>query len=354
MRPNLMLITGLVGLQLLILTPPGIADTLLVANKSDDTVDLIDLNSGRSVATLDTGHAPHEIAVSPDGTLAVVSNYGDREAPGSSLTVIDVESSAVWRKIDLGAHTRPHGVAFVGSRRVIVTTEGTGHLVVVDLDEGQVGAAVSTGQDVSHMVAASADGRLAFVANIGSGSVTVIDLVDGIKLKDIVTGGGAEGITTTPDGSEIWVTNREADTLSVIDPETLAVKENLPCQGFPIRIAITPDGQHALVSAARSGEVVVFDARQRLELKRTKLDLSNAPDASRRLFGDRFGKSPVPVGLVVDPSGSRAWVAATQADAVVLIEPGDLRVTDLIRAGHEPDGMAYTPVDAGSGPGSSD
>lgn len=347
MRRNLKTIAGIVGMQLMILALPGSADTLLVANKSDDTVDLIDLTRGRSVATLGTGHAPHEIAVSPDGTLAVVSNYGGRDAPGSSLTVIDVQAAATSGEIDLGAHTRPHGLAFVGHRRIVVTAEGSGHLVVVDLDGGHIRAAVPTGQRVSHMVATSSDGRLAFVANIGSGSVTVIDLVESKKLKDIATGEGTEGITTTADGREIWVTNRGADTLSVIDPDTLTILETLPCPGFPIRVAMTPDGSRAFVSAARSGEVVVFDTHKRLELTRTKLDLSNAPDASRRLFGDRFGESPVPVGLVIDPSGEQIWVAATQADAVVVIEPGDLVVRDLLRAGHEPDGMAYTSVKAG-------
>ena len=350
MRPSLMTGVSLLVLQTLSPALPASADTLLVANKSDDTVDLIDLSSHRSVVTLETGHAPHEIAVSPDGAFAVVTNYGDRDAPGSSLTVIEVESAVIRGEIDLGSHTRPHGVAFVDHRRVVVTTEGSGHLVVIDLDEGEIRTAIATGQDVSHMVVPTLDGKLAFVANIGSGSVTVIDLVDGKKLKDISTGEGAEGITATPDGKEIWVTNRGADTLSVIDPHTLTVLETIPCPGFPIRVAITPDGSRALVSAARSGEVVVFDTRQRLELTRTQLDLGNAPDASRRLFGDRFGESPVPVGLVIDPSGDQAWVAATQADAVVVIGPRDLVVRDLLRAGHEPDGMAFTPVQAKPSP----
>ena len=63
------------------------AATLLVANKSDDTVDLFDLASGKSTATLPTGEAPHEVSVSPDGKLAVVSNYGGRDRAGSTLTV---------------------------------------------------------------------------------------------------------------------------------------------------------------------------------------------------------------------------------------------------------------------------
>lgn len=322
------------------------AGTLLVANKSDDTLDFLDPGSGESLATVDTGHAPHEVAVSENGVLAVVSNYGDRDEPGSTLTVLDVPSAAAVRTISLAPHTRPHGVAFVDEHRVVVTTEGSAHLLIVDIIRGQIEAAVSTDQEISHMVATDIEGRFAFVANIGSGSVTVVDLQARKKIKDIVTGEGAEGITSAPAGNAIWVTNRAADTLSVIDTRSLEVVATLPCPGFPIRIAMTPDGTRALISAARSGEVVVFDVERRRELTRTQLDLSNAPDAGSRLFGDRFGESPVPVGLVVDPQGSRAWVAATQADAVVAVEPETLGVRALLRAGHEPDGMAFSPLTA--------
>lgn len=319
----------------------GHADTLLVANKSDDTLDVIDLVSGKSRARLETGHAPHEIAVSPDGRTAVVTNYGDRATPGSSLTVVDLRASKVVRTIDLGEHRRPHGVAWLDANRIAVTAEGSGRLLVVDVRAGTVAAAFETGAEISHMVAVA--GSRAFVANIGSGSVTAIDL-DGKKARvAIATGAGAEGIAVRPRSNEVWVTNREADTLSVIDAKTLEVKATVEAKGFPIRIAFTPDGRRAIVSAARSGEVVLVDAEERREIRRAALDLRNAPDAAQRLFGDRFGASPVPVGIVMAADGKTAFVAATQSDAVVVIDTSTLEVRDLLKAGREPDGMALAP-----------
>jgi YVTN family beta-propeller protein len=329
-------------LAMLAVTPLS-ADTLLVANKSDDTIDLVDVDTGESTATLPTGHAPHEAAVSADGKTAVISNYGDREAPGSSLTVIDLERREVARTIDLGTHTRPHGLAWLPGGDLAVTTEGSAHLLVVDPASGAIEHEIETGQEVSHMVAVTPDGARAFVANIGSGTVTVVDLESGAKLTDLETGEGAEGVAVSPDGREVWVGNRGADTLSVIDSASLEHKARVPCPGFPIRVAFTPDGERVLVSAARSGEVVVFDAAERRELVRRSLDLSTVPTAAQRLFGDRFGDSPVPVGLVVSPDGTRAWVAATQADVVVTVRTDDLTVLDLTRTGQEPDGMALVP-----------
>lgn len=321
------------------------ADRLLVANKSDHTLDVIDLDRGESIATLPTGTGPHEVAVSPDGTVAVVSDYGSREAPGASLTVIDLDRTTVVATIDLGQHRRPHGLAWLDGDRLAVTTEGSAHLLVVEPRSGTIVRAVETGQEVSHMVAVTPDGERAFVANIGSGTVTAIDLVAGRKLADVDTGAGAEGIAVTPDGTEVWVTNRAADTISIVDPTTLEVVATLDCPGFPIRIAFTPDGSRALVSAARSGEVVALDVAARRETARATLDLSALPESTTRLFGDRFGDSPVPVGLVIAPHGGTAWVAATQADLVVVIDPGDLTVTGLLEAGREPDGMAYAASD---------
>src|SRR6185295_15169127 len=54
----------------------GFAATLVVANKDDATVSLLDLASGRIAATVPTGDGPHEVAISPDGRQAVVSNTG--------------------------------------------------------------------------------------------------------------------------------------------------------------------------------------------------------------------------------------------------------------------------------------
>jgi YVTN family beta-propeller protein len=318
---------------------PSVAATLVVANKSDDTVDLIDLKTKSSRATIPTGHAPHEVAVSSDGRWAAVTNYGDRQQPGSSITLIDLKSRKVARTIDLGRHTRPHGVAWLDGTRVAVTTEGSGHLLVVDTKSKRIVSSPATGAEISHMVALAGRSR-AFIANIGSGSVTVIDLEAGKKIDDIRTGDGAEGIGVTPDGKKVWVTNREADTLSVIDVASLRVERSIACPGFPIRIAFTPDGKHALVSSARSGELVRFDAASGREVGRRKLDVSRASDAARRLFGDSFGTSPVPIGLVISGDGKRAYVAATQSDVVVVADTRTLEVIDILKAGREPDGMA--------------
>jgi len=314
--------------------------TLVVVNKSDSTVSLVRLSDGAVAATVQTGASPHEVAVSPDGATALVTNYGTGPSPGSTLTVIDVRGRRAARTIAVGAGARPHGVAFLDARRALVTAEGKKALLVVDVANGALEDSIETGQEVSHMVATTPDGKRAFVANIRSGTMTAVDLAARKVLAQVPTGDGAEGIAMTPDGKEVWVTNRAVDTVSVVDARELKVIATLPSASFPIRVAITPDGRRALVTNARSGDVAVLDVATRKELGRMRATLEGGSGEGRVLA---FAGS-TPIGVVIHPAGDRAYVAHATADAIAVFDLGKLQLTGTIRAGREPDGMALSPL----------
>lgn len=337
------------GLTVLLLgASVATADTLVVANKSEATASLVDLDTGEVRATVETGHGPHEVAVSPDGELAVVGNYGTRERPGSSLTVIDIDSAEVVKTVDLGDHRRPHGLQFVGPRRLAVTAEESRALLVVDLSSGEVVRVLPTEQEISHMVAVTADGGRAFVANIGSGTVTAVDLQGESAPTHVATGEGAEGVAVTPDGEQVWVTNRAEDTVTVLDADTLEPVATLDSPSFPIRAVATPDGRHVLVTGARSDDVTVFATDPPRVERRIRFDLGEIA-VEDRLFGDRFGSSSVPIGIVVDRAGRRAYVAHAHGDVISVIDLDRWQVIDTLRAGAEPDGMGVSPLPAGVG-----
>lgn len=345
--------TGMI-LICLLLAGPAMAGTLLVANKAEATLSLIDEASGETVATVPTGAGPHEVAVSPDGKTAVVADYG-ADSAGKTLTVVDVAAAEVTRTIDLGRFTRPHGLLFLDADTLVVTTEGAGALTLVDVGAGEVTGHVETGQRVSHMVAVPASGERAYVANIGSDSMTVIDLAAGEaagqKVADVATGAGAEGVAVSRDGSQVWVTNREDDDVVLVDPESLEVVARLATGSFPIRAELTPDERWLLVTNARGGSLTVIDTAER-KVART-IDLGQgASDVEGRLFGDRFGDSSVPIGIEIAPDGKTAWVAHANADVVQSVDLKTWRPTGVMKTGKEPDGMAYSPVAVSAGDGS--
>ncbi|HET7825008.1 MAG TPA: cytochrome D1 domain-containing protein [Anaeromyxobacter sp.] len=315
--------------------------TLAVLNKGDATASLLDLGTGAVAATVPTGEGPHEAAASPDGRIVVVSNYGTRERAGGTLTVLDVAGARAVRTVDVGAGRRPHGLAFLDARRVLVTAEAARALLVVDVERGAVEATIETGQEISHMVAATPDGQRAFVASIGSGTVTAIDLASRRVLAQIRTGAGAEGIAVAPGGREVWVANRAADTVTVVDAAKLSVVAEIPCASFPIRVAFTPDGRRALVTNARSSDVAVVDVASRKVVGRMSAALSGAGGEGRLLAFE----GATPIGVVVAPGGARAFVAHANADAIAEFDLATGKVVRTLKAGREPDGMAYTAVE---------
>ncbi|MBK8179161.1 MAG: hypothetical protein IPK67_09800 [Planctomycetes bacterium] len=335
------------ALAALLASPSRAQGELLVLNKTDATLSFLapDQPAGAPLAVVGTGVGPHELAVEPGGARAVVTNYGTGR-PGSSLTVIDLTKRLPLDTLDLGRHRRPHGIAFRGKGRVLVTCEASQALIEVDLKERAVVREFATDQKYAHMVVLAPDGGRAFVANIGSGSLSAFDLEAGTLLGHVATGAGSEGLAVTPDGAEVWVGNRDGDSLSIVDTQKLAVLATLPCPGFPIRVQVTPDGSRALVSCAKAGEVAVYDVPGRKQLAR--LSLSVTPEElervehGQRLFGVDFQGSPVPVGILIEPSGKRAYVANTNADVVSVLDLERLALAGRLRAGREPDGLAWT------------
>lgn len=320
------------------------AGTLVVLNKSEANVSFLDTATGETKATFDVGVGPHEAATSPDGRTVVVCNYGDQR-PGSTLSVIKRDGRSMKvSEIPLGKYQRPHGIVYLSDgERVVVTSETQRALLMVHVATGEIEAAIDTGQNVSHMVAITPDEKLALVANIGSGSASVIDLEKRELVKAIPTGAGAEGVAAHPTRPEVWVTNRAADTVSIIDTNTLEVTDTLESGDFAIRVAITSDGRHALVSCAGSGEVWVYDVATREVVKRISMDEQPVGDDEKeaRLFSDQFGASPAPVGVLIEPGDARAYVANTNADVVTVLDLKTWSVVGRLRTGKEPDGMTW-------------
>jgi YVTN family beta-propeller protein len=316
--------------------------TLIVLNKSGHTVNFINLDTDAIVAELPTDQNPHEVAVNPSGTLAVVTNYGTARQRGNSLTVIDIPQKKVVRTIEL-AYTAPHGIEFFDSNRVMVTSETSQNLLLVSLESGKIEQAVNTGQKISHMVTFAPKAKRAFVANIGSGSVSVIDMHDFVLEKIIKTGQGAEGVAVSPDEKQLWITNRAGNTVTVLDVASLQLLKTIPSEKFPIRVKFTQKTHLALVSNAETGTVNIYDAREGKLLKTISMEATTVEKEPGRLFQD-FENSPVPVGILIHPNNLFAYVANTNADVITVIDLETFQIVKRLKAGKEPDGLGFTPL----------
>jgi len=299
---------------------------LLVLNKDDNTLAIVDPATNRIVGTAPTGDAPHEVAASSDGRFAFVSNYGpfQPDKPGTSLSIIDLVSRKETR-IDVSPLRRPHGIQFAGDK-VYFTAELSKAIARFDPQALKLDFVLGIGQNRTHMLVVAKDLNTIFTANVQSNSISVIEKTSGPEEWNetvIPVGKGPEGCDLSPDGKEFWAANSGDGSVSVID---VAAKKVV--QTFDVgtkhsnRLKFTPNGKQVLVSDVGSGDLVVIDASARKPIKRLHL-----------------GKSTE--GILVVPDGSRAYVAVSGDNKVAIIDLKTLAQTGEIATGHDPDGMAW-------------
>ena len=297
-------------------------DFLLVGNKRDADISVIDIASGNTIKRIGTGAGPHEIAVTTDRRWAVVANYGE-QAPGNTLTIIDLQSLQAVGSIDLGNYTRPHGVAFMpGDRLIAVTSETTQSVVIVDFIARTVRYAIPTNAQVSHMLVVSPDGKRIYTANIGSGTATALDVEARNIVQTLPAGGQAEGIGLAPDGRTLWVGSNQEGTVKIFDTSTWAEVGRLNTPGVPIRVYFDPSARFVTVSSFQSGAFHIFDFATRALLRTVQV-------------GDS------PIGTAFAPDGNTAFVARSGANAVSVVNMQTGAITRTITTGNTPDAIAY-------------
>lgn len=321
---------------LLLAAAPAMSAELLVGNKSADTVWRLSLEDGRKLGEFPTRKAPHEIVVAPDGDTALVANYGGSDAAGDTLSVLDLRGKTPPRIVELGRHGRPHGLRFLsGGREALATAEASQHLLRIDVASGRIVAEIALGEGKGHMVAVAADGKSAYVTKVDRGTLSRIDLASNRKVGEVAAGAGAEGVAVRPGSGEVWVSNREAGTVTVHRPRTLAILRTLPSPGFPIRVAFTADGRHALVSNARAATLSVFDAQRKRPLATVALSRDGAQYRETLL-----GRAALPIGVVADPARPRVYVAISGGDEIAVIDRATWKPVAYWKTGREPDAVA--------------
>lgn len=312
--------------SLLLFASLAAADTLLVVNKRDAALAFVDPATLKVLGKIATGEGPHEVAVSGDGKLAVVCNYGTGPKPGSTLTVVDVAARKELRRVTLPGLLRPHGIQAIGSR-FYITTEGSRAVARYDAAADRFDWISGTGQDVTHMLVVAPGEQKIYTANIGSNSVSVFDLANApraIALEHVAVAKGPEGIDLAPNGSALWVAGRTTEGgISIIDPKTNRVTRTIAtATKFANRVKFTPDGARVLVSDPQLNEIWLFDAAT----------------------GEQTKKIPTaagPSGIQLSPDGKRLYVACANAGKVQAIDTATWAVVGEVETGTEPDGMAY-------------
>jgi YVTN family beta-propeller protein len=311
------------------LAAEGARGVLLVANKNEHSLGIIDPEAGKQVATVPEGGVTgHEVIASPDGRLAYVPIYGDSGvgkpgSDGTNLVVVDIAARKVVGTLDFGHGVRPHCPMFSPKDGLLyVTTEIDNSVTAIDPRTMKIVASIPTGKPESHMLAITHDGRYGYTTNVGSGTVSVLDMEARKTLDVISVAPVVQRIALSVDDRLVFTSDQTKPQLAVIDTRTRKVATWVPLPAPGYGTAATPDGKWLAIAMPSAKQVAV------LNLKTLKVEHTIDVPAS-------------PQEVLIRPDGGVAYVSCDSSHKVAEIRTSDWSVARLIDAGGGADGLAW-------------
>ena len=245
---------------------------------------------------------PTTIGLTPDGELAFVAN-SDFHGDHPRVNVVSVVHTPTMTTIThLPACDMPHGVkSNHAGTRVYISCMNSDELLEIEVATLRITRRGSTGagHDMNAMstmdhgaashapppasapapakaddscaptfVTVSPDDRTLYAACNHGNSVQVWDAASFTKVKEIPVGTGAYNIEPSPDGLWLVVTNKKAQSFSLLDARSLAEVVRVPTTKKIVHgVAWSPDGRYAFISqesiGADPGAVDMFDLTTR-------------------------------------------------------------------------------------------
>ena len=302
---------------------------LLVVNKGEQSLGIVDPTSGQQIATVpEGGITGHEVAVSPNGRLAFVPIYGNSGVgrpgtDGNNMVVIDIAARKVVNNVDFGRGVRPHCVIYEPKHDLLyVTAEIENAVRVIDPKTLKTLASIPTGQPESHMLAITQDGRRGYTANVGPGTVSVLDLEAKKTLAVIPISEMIQRISLSRDDKMVFVGDQIKPELVVIDTTTNKVQTRVALPASAYGTASTRDGRWLLVALPSANKVAVVDLHT-MKVART-IDVPATPQF-----------------VLVRPDNQVAYVSCDVSHKIAVINLSEWKVDQLIDAGKGADGLAW-------------
>ena len=273
---------------------------LYVCNQNDASVSVIDMSTNRVVRMIDlttlgfsANAKPHHIAVEPDGSAWYVTLIGDGkivkldrndrvvgqaafETPGMlalhpsqdllfvgrSMTAVNPpprigivrRSNMSIEEVDV-FFPRPHALALVPPTGTVYTASlAVNQMAAVNVQTEEVKLTSVDGPPHALMqFAVSPDARMLVASGELSRQVLFFDISDPMHprfVESVEVGAQPFDPIYTPDGKWIYLGNKAANTVTIIDAESRKVAKVLHGEGIaqPHGTAVSPDGRFVYVS----------------------------------------------------------------------------------------------------------
>ena len=280
-------------------------------------IDVVEFKAGTSISV---GQNPQGIALSPDGTRAIVANLGD-----NTIAAINVSSLSASSPISVGR--QPQGVAFTpDGTKALVANSGDQTLSIVNLSD-RTSKTINLPFAPSR-VAAPSVGLLAFV--VGENKMAVVDC-NYPRLQYVVElGGSVKDIFVAPDLNRIFLLQTNPDTVVVLHYDEnsfqYASETSLAVGPNPTGFAFLRNPNQLLVVNRDESSISVINLK----------DLSTPQKHSLSFLNQ-------PAGIGVLPGDARIFVSNSGNNTVSVINATTFEVIDTINVGNNPGNLVATP-----------
>jgi YVTN family beta-propeller protein len=309
------LIVGLAGcltLASFAAAAPAASYRVYVTNERSGDLTVIEGGDFNVIATVPVGKRPRGIHVSPDGKTVYVAVSG---TPIEAPPQLDAHGNPIFEKKkggdddddDAGADKSADGI------------------VMLDVAAGKLTGKLNAGSDPEEF-ALSRDGRNIYISNEDVKTASVID-IKGAKVAHIIpVSQEPEGVTTTPDGKQFYVTCEAGGDIYVIDTTSYQVTSHFKVNGRPRSVAFLSNGTIGFVPSESAGEFNVVDA-----LKAEVIKTISLPTGSR------------PMHATVAADDQRLYLSNGRAGTISVIDTHNYQLLSLIKVGTRPWGIGISP-----------
>jgi len=269
----------------------------IVLNSAEASVSLIDMPTRKVVKTVPVGKEPHHLMLTPDQKTLLIANAAGNdvqlmnpvngELTGKIPEIIDpyqigyspnhkwfIANGNRLERVDIyaadGANLKlaktiklaktPSHIAYTSDSKIaFITLQDSSELAAIDLATQTLLWKMPTGNTPAGLWMTPGDQYL-LVGITGEDNVQVIDWKNRKEVKRIVTGKGAHNFRPLGDKKQVFVSNRIAASISLINMQTLEKVGNITgLPSGPDDMEITPDGKTMWVTFRFAKKVGVID-----------------------------------------------------------------------------------------------
>ncbi len=231
--------------------------TLYVTNDQGNTLTPIDAKTGAHGAQIPV-EDPYNMYFTPDGKYAIV--VAERL---QRLDFRDAHTMKLVKSVPVVCRGIDHMDFSANGRYFIASCEFSGKVLKGDVATQSVVGTIPLhgGNAKPQDVKLDPTGKVFYVADMIRGGLYTID-GDQFRVTGFIpTGSGAHGLYVSRDSKYLYVTNRDAGTISLLDFATNKVARTwvIPGGGSPDMGGVSADGTKLWISGRSNGVVYVFD-----------------------------------------------------------------------------------------------